>query len=214
MNCTKSVLSTTPKKPKKPNFNSCVRCLRSKKKGHDISLHKFPKDPIRRAVWLANCEFVEKEIEHNRLLCSSHFEKDCIIVQRNRRVLKKSAVPVIFDKKKKNKSNKKRSQHSQSLEKTVTSSNCQVYILILLPKFILVEPIVQNPVPTTHTQDTRTSGLSETTLQITVEDLENPAAGVIPMSVLRQFTDQLSGYSLDPEKNNGTNDVPIFPENN
>lgn len=33
----------------------------------------------------------------------------------------------------------------------------------------------------------------ETTLQITVEDLENPAAGVIPMSVLRQFTDQLSG---------------------
>jgi len=60
---------------------------------------------------------VEKEIEHNRLLCSSHFEKDCIIRQRNRRVLKKSAVPVIFDKKKKNKSNKKRSQHSQSLKK-------------------------------------------------------------------------------------------------
>lgn len=33
----------------------------------------------------------------------------------------------------------------------------------------------------------------ETIQQIKVEDLENPAAGVIPISVLRQFTDQLSG---------------------
>jgi len=33
----------------------------------------------------------------------------------------------------------------------------------------------------------------ETTVPIKVEDLENPAADVIPMSVLRQFTDQLSG---------------------
>jgi len=61
---------------------------------------------------------VEKEIEHNRLLCSSHFEKDCLVLHRNRRVLKKSAVPVIFDKKNKKKRNKKRSQHFQSLQKT------------------------------------------------------------------------------------------------
>ncbi|XP_029342057.1 uncharacterized protein LOC100572556 [Acyrthosiphon pisum] len=214
MNSKNSVLSTAPKKQKKPNFNSCVMCLKSKKKGYNISLHKFPKDPIRRAVWLRNCRFVEKEIEHNRLLCSSHFEKDCIVQHRTRRVLKKSAVPVIFDKKKKNKRDKKRSQHSQPLQKTVTRSNCKVYYILVSP-IILVKPIfVQNLVPASHAQDTQTSGLSETTLQIKVEDLENPAADVIPMWVLRQFTDQLSGYSLDPEKNNGTDDVPIFPENN
>jgi len=33
----------------------------------------------------------------------------------------------------------------------------------------------------------------ETVQQIKVEDLENPAAGVIPTAVLRQFTDRLSG---------------------
>lgn len=81
------------------------------------SVFRFPKDPIRRAIWLTNCEFVEKEIEHNRMLCSSHFEKDCIVIHRSRRVLKKSAVPVIFEKIKKNKRNGKRSEHSQSLQK-------------------------------------------------------------------------------------------------
>ncbi|XP_015377882.1 PREDICTED: THAP domain-containing protein 2 [Diuraphis noxia] len=130
MNCSNAVLVTTPKNCKKLNFNSCVMCLKSKKKGYNISLHKFPKDPNRRAIWLANCNFVEKDIEHNRMLCSSHFEEDCLLQHSNRRVLKKSAVPVIFDEK--TKRNKKRSQQSQSLQKTVdwsavTNSKCKVY---------------------------------------------------------------------------------------
>ncbi|XP_022178457.1 THAP domain-containing protein 2-like [Myzus persicae] len=205
MNCSNAIHATTLTNSKKPNFNSCVMCLKSKKKGYNISLHKFPKDPIRRAVWLKNCSFVEKEIEHNRMLCSSHFEKDCLVQHSNRRVLKRSAVPVIFDEKKRRKRNKKRSQQSQSLQKSVASSNSKVYF-IPAKTYILVKPIVQNSVNTTYTQNTQTSGLSETILQIKVEDLENPAADVIPLWVLRQFTDQLSGYSLDPEKN----DVPIF----
>jgi len=76
---------------------------------------RFPKDPIRRAIWLKNCNFVEKEIEHNRMLCSSHFEKDCLVKHKNRTVLKQSAVPVIFDEKKKR--NKKQSRQSKSLQK-------------------------------------------------------------------------------------------------
>ncbi|KAL5244048.1 hypothetical protein ACI65C_013170 [Semiaphis heraclei] len=206
MKCSNAVRVTTPKNCKKPNSNSCVKCLKSKTKGYNISLHKFPKDPIRRAIWLANCKFTAKEIEHNRMLCSSHFEKDCLVQHSNRRVLKQSAVPVIFDKKKKR--NKKRSRQCKSLQKTVENSKCKVYF-IPPSTYILVKPIVQNPVPMTHIQDTQTSGLSETIRQIKVEDLENPAADVIPMWVLRQFTDQLSGYSLDPEKN----EVPIFPVN-
>lgn len=82
-----------------------------------LSVTRFPKDPIRRAIWLQNCDFVEKEIEHNRMLCSSHFEKDSLVEQRNRRVLKPTAVPVIFDMKKKNKKDKKRTQHFQFLQK-------------------------------------------------------------------------------------------------
>ncbi|XP_060843835.1 52 kDa repressor of the inhibitor of the protein kinase-like [Rhopalosiphum padi] len=199
----------------KPNFNSCVLCLKSTKKGYDISLHKFPKNPARRAVWLKNCGFVEEDVQHNRKLCSSHFEENGIILTGIRRVLKKSAVPVIFKETIKRKRNKKRSKYSKNSE-TGTRSNSKVYFI---PALMLnfVKPIVQNSIPTTililnslNTLNTRTI---KTTTQKKVEEPENPAADVIPMAVLCQFTAKLSEYSLDPEKNYGTNNVPIIPMN-
>jgi len=76
------------------------------------SIFRFPKNPIIRAVWLKNCGFVEEDIKHNRRLCSSHFEKDSYLKGSVRKILKKCAVPVIFDGVNKKKQYKKKSQES------------------------------------------------------------------------------------------------------
>ncbi|XP_025191638.1 THAP domain-containing protein 2-like, partial [Melanaphis sacchari] len=181
----------------KKNFNLCVVCCKSTKKGFDISLHKFPKKQARREIWLKNCGLVEKDIKSYTKLCSSHFEKDCVILTGIRRVLTRSAVPVIFEEnikhKKKQKKNKKTSQHSPIMTKTgdqslITRSYSKVY-------FILVSDhnLVQNSIPTaTVTHGTQISRQSEAILQTQVDDLENPAANVIPMWTLCQFTAQLT----------------------
>jgi len=75
-----------------------------------LSVVRFPKNKARRAIWLKKCGLLEKDIKHNRKLCCSHFKKDCIITNAKRIILKKNAVPVIFEKEIKLKKTKKRSQ--------------------------------------------------------------------------------------------------------
>jgi hypothetical protein len=70
---------------------------------------------------------VEEDVQHNRKLCSSHFEENGIILTGIRKVLKKSAVPIIFKETLKSKRNKKRGKHSKNSE----TGNIIFYIHLL-----------------------------------------------------------------------------------
>ena len=85
----------------------CVAAGCSNTHSHNVSMHKFPKDPELRLKW-------EKQVQRTRdkwsatensVLCSNHFETDCYEVDsmlaeqmgmKKRKRLKPDAVPTIF----------------------------------------------------------------------------------------------------------------------
>jgi THAP domain len=55
---------------------------------------RFPRDPLRRALWMENCE-VEKIGRFSRI-CSQHFENACFKTKSPPVSLNKNAVPTLF----------------------------------------------------------------------------------------------------------------------
>lgn len=74
------------------NNSSKVECKEKK-----ISFHRFPvKNSVLLSTWMIK---MKREYyvptEHSRI-CSDHFEKDCFVYQKDKRILKSDAIPTLF----------------------------------------------------------------------------------------------------------------------
>ncbi|XP_050056593.1 52 kDa repressor of the inhibitor of the protein kinase-like isoform X1 [Aphis gossypii] len=146
-----------------------------------LSVIRFPKNKARRAIWLKQCGLLEKDIKHNRKLCCSHFKKDCIITNAKRIILKKNAVPVIFEKEIKLKKSKKRSQILGNTEAMLQNVQVDDFESLAADVKSLEDLFL-------FTEES-----SEAILQnVQVDDLESSAANLYPLEDLYQFTEESS----------------------
>ena len=53
--------------------DACIVCGNTRKKAPQLSYHRFPSDPERRALWLQAFQLTEEQIRPHSRVCSRHF---------------------------------------------------------------------------------------------------------------------------------------------
>ncbi|XP_050434648.1 uncharacterized protein LOC126841909 [Adelges cooleyi] len=110
-----------------PSCFVCGRTRNEKSKTKNISFHKFPTKEIYRGKWF---NFVEENAlssanaTTNSLICSVHFDSSCFVIHhnKNKRILKKTAVPSLIVRRVKN-SKQITPEIVKPSRRTITSNN-------------------------------------------------------------------------------------------
>ncbi|CAG9761799.1 unnamed protein product [Ceutorhynchus assimilis] len=77
---------------------SAINCTKRRKKGVKLKFHRIPKDPNFRQAWLQALGRMNFHPTERKVVCENHFtEDDYEINSHGNRVLKKGAVPSIFN---------------------------------------------------------------------------------------------------------------------
>ncbi|XP_063914519.1 THAP domain-containing protein 1-like isoform X2 [Zophobas morio] len=79
-----------------PTVCAAYNCTYRHKKGDNISLHQFPKDPELKTKWLQAMRRLNYVPSNTARLCSQHFLETDFIIQFGKKLLKNGAVPTVF----------------------------------------------------------------------------------------------------------------------
>lgn len=84
-----------------PNFCAAFGCANNSSKddckARKISFHRFPVTYSELlSTWFIKIKREDFEVTEHSRICSEHFEKDCFVYQKDKRILKSDAIPTLF----------------------------------------------------------------------------------------------------------------------